>query len=144
MVGLSHRAFIPLLSCWPDIKSLSACLFPLSCQHFINKNIIVFTFNYDRFRSITSSMTITSPTSLSLGGRVTSAKLSQAALGLHLTYKPLSSNPRVSCLLVQRGHDRSRYFSSTPRSQLQTKQWFPPPTNAPSIEFAPPAWPHPV
>lgn len=90
-------------------------------------------------------MTVTITTSISLTSRATSTKVAQAAAhGLPLTYKPITSAPRVSCLLVQRGLNHQRQFSSTPATQLKPKQWFPPPVNAPKIEYAAPAWPHPV
>ena len=90
-------------------------------------------------------MTVATTTSLALTSKATSAKVAQAAaLGLRLTYKPLSPTPRVSCLLAQRSLGERRQFSTTPPTQLKDKRWFPPPEDAPKIEYAHPAWPHPV
>ena len=90
-------------------------------------------------------MTVATTTSLALTSKATSAKVAQAAaLGLRLTHKPLSSAPRVSCLLAQRNSGERRQFSTTTPTQLRVKKWFPPPENAPKIEYAGPAWPHPV
>ena len=90
-------------------------------------------------------MAVATTTSMALTSKASSAKVAQAAaLGLRLTYKPLYHTPQVSYLLAQRSVGQSRQFSSTPATLLKSKQWFPPPEHAPKIEYAGPAWPHPV
>ena len=125
------------------LKYISHLLF-VSCCHLILSTLLNLT-SGPQFITSNISMTVATTTSVALTSRVTSAKVAQAAaLGLRLTHKPLSSAPRVSCLLARRDLGERRQFSTTRPTQLKAKQWFPPPEHAPKIEYAGPAWPHPV
>lgn len=93
-------------------------------------------------------MTTIRLTATPLTTKAASAKISYAAQTLYLGARPLALHPSVSCLAVRQPHllggRQSRQFTSSSRTQLQVKEWFPPQDNAPSIKYAGPAWPHPV
>jgi hypothetical protein len=88
-------------------------------------------------------MTMITPAKTIISSKA-SLKLAQTASGLCLASKPVTYSSRFTYLAACRGLDAHRSFSVTSGTQMRDKQWFPPPANAPKIEYAAPAWPHPV